>query len=118
MQAAKTFISICTRMQRNRRLLCWFISTVERGFAAKSLKATEAFRAWISAGFSIVTVEYRLTGDATAPAAVEDVRCSLAWVKSNAPIHHLDANRVVVYGTSAGGHLALMAGMLPAGNDN
>jgi acetyl esterase/lipase len=75
------------------------------------------FRAWLSAGFSVVTVEYRLTGDATAPAAVEDVRCSLAWVKSNAAAHHLDASRVVVYGTSAGGHLALMAGMLPAGND-
>ena len=75
------------------------------------------FRAWLSAGFSVVTVEYRLTGDAPAPAAVEDVRCSLAWVKSNAAKYSFDPSRVVAYGTSAGGHLALMAGMLPRGND-
>ncbi len=75
------------------------------------------FRAWIAAGFSVVTVEYRMTDVATAPAAVQDVRCSLAWVKSNAAKYRFDANRVVAYGTSAGGHLAMMAGMLPAGND-
>jgi acetyl esterase/lipase len=75
------------------------------------------FRAWLAAGFSVVTVEYRLTGDATAPAAVQDVRCSLAWVKANAHTYNFDPSRVVPYGTSAGGHLALMAGMLPPGND-
>jgi len=75
------------------------------------------FRAWLAAGFSVVTVEYRMTDVATAPAAVQDVRCSLAWVKANAAKYNFDPNRVVAYGTSAGGHLALMAGMLPADND-
>jgi acetyl esterase/lipase len=75
------------------------------------------FRAYLAAGFSVVTVEYRLTDVATAPAAVQDVRCSMAWVKANAEKFHFDTSRVVVYGTSAGGHLALMAGMLPEKND-
>lgn len=75
------------------------------------------FRAYLAAGFSVVTVEYRLTDVATAPAAVQDVRCALSWVKANAKIYDFDAKRVVPYGTSAGGHLALMAGMLPKRND-
>ena len=75
-----------------------------------------SFRPLIDMGFSIVSVDYRLTGVALAPAAVQDVRCSLAWVKQNAAQYHFDVNRIVAYGTSAGGHLALMAGFLPAGN--
>jgi acetyl esterase/lipase len=74
------------------------------------------FRAYLAAGFSVVTVEYRLTDVARAPAAVQDVRCALSWVKTNAKAYGFDAKRVVPYGTSAGGHLALMAGMLPKGN--
>ncbi len=74
------------------------------------------FRAYLAAGFSVVTVQYRLSDTASAPAAVQDVRCALSWVKTNARAYGLDAERVVPYGTSAGGHLALMAGMLPEGN--
>jgi acetyl esterase/lipase len=75
------------------------------------------FRAYLAVGFSVVTVEYRLTDVAPAPAAVQDVRCALSWVKANAKAYGFDAKRVVPYGTSAGGHLALMAGMLPKAND-
>ena len=75
-----------------------------------------AFRALLGMGFSVVSIDYRLTGIALAPAAVQDVRCSLAWIKKNAAEYHLDASRIVAYGTSAGGHLALMAGFLPPKN--
>jgi acetyl esterase/lipase len=74
------------------------------------------FRALLGMGFSVVSVDYRLTGVALAPAAVQDVRCSLAWVSKNAAQYHFDTTRIVAYGTSAGGHLALMAGFLPPGN--
>lgn len=75
------------------------------------------FRSYLAAGFSVVTVQYRLTDVAPAPAAVQDVRCALSWVKANAKTYGFDTKRVVTYGTSAGGHLALMAGMLPKKND-
>lgn len=75
------------------------------------------FRPLINMGFSVVSVDYRLTGVAKAPAAVEDVRCSLAWVAKNAAQYHFDTSRIVAYGTSAGGHLALMAGYLPASKE-
>ena len=78
------------------------------------------FRAWLAAGFSVVNVEYRLIDtvpSAVAPAAVQDVGCVLAWVKKNAATYNFDASRVVTYGTSAGGHLALLAAVLPRDND-
>jgi acetyl esterase/lipase len=75
-----------------------------------------AFRALLGMGFSVVSVDYRLTGVAPAPAAVQDVRCSLAWVAKNAAQYHFDTSHIVAYGTSAGGHLALMAGFLPSAN--
>jgi len=78
------------------------------------------FRAWLAAGFSVVNVEYRLIDtvpSAVAPAAVQDVGCMLAWIKQNAAKYHLDPNRIVTYGTSAGGHLALLAAVLPKNND-
>lgn len=73
-----------------------------------------SFRSFLAMGFSVLSVDYRLTPVAPAPAAVQDARCALAWVKQNAAKYNFDLNRVVVYGTSAGGHLALMSGMMPA----
>ena len=69
---------------------------------------------FFAAGMSVVTVEYRNAKDAPAPAAVQDVRCALAWVKKNAAKYNFDPNKVVTYGGSAGGHLALMAAYAPA----
>lgn len=63
-------------------------------------------------GFSVINVEYRLARVALAPAAVEDCRLALRWVLKNAKTHNFDVDRIVVTGGSAGGHLALMTGML------
>jgi len=58
-------------------------------------------------------VEYRLAGVSLAPAAVEDCRCALRWVIAHAKDYKFDANRIVLMGHSAGGHLSLITGMLP-----
>jgi len=77
----------------------------------------QPFQSLLDMGFSVVNVEYRLTPEAPAPAAVQDARCALAWVKKNRRQFHFDKSRVVVYGTSSGGHLALMVAMLPRPSD-
>ncbi|HEY0681305.1 MAG TPA: alpha/beta hydrolase [Steroidobacter sp.] len=77
----------------------------------------KGFSAYLDAGFSVVTVQYRLAGIATAPAAVQDVRCVISWVGKHADRFGFDTKRIVVTGSSAGGHLALMAGMLTNDND-
>ena len=75
------------------------------------------FRPYLAAGMSVATVQYRLAGEAHAPAAVQDARCALHWVSANAAEYGFDTSRIIVSGTSAGGHLALMAGLLPPDND-
>jgi acetyl esterase/lipase len=74
----------------------------------------QAFRGLLAAGMSVVTAEFRNAKDAPAPAAIEDVRCAMAWVKKNAAKYNFDTNRVVMYGLSSGGQLALMGALAPA----
>lgn len=74
--------------------------------------AVPYFMPWIARGWNVINVEYRMSGTAPAPAAVQDARCALRWVYRNAKQFHLDSSRIIVTGHSAGGHLALMAGML------
>jgi acetyl esterase/lipase len=69
---------------------------------------------FIDMGWNVVNVEYRLLNVAPAPAAVEDCRCALRWIYQHAKEYNIDTNRLVVSGNSAGGHLALMVGMVPA----
>lgn len=73
-----------------------------------------AFLPYLETGWSVVNVEYRLARVSLAPAAVEDCRCALRWVIRNAKQYNFDTNKIVVTGHSAGGHLALTTGMLPA----
>jgi acetyl esterase/lipase len=69
---------------------------------------------YLAMGFSVVNVDYRVARVALAPAAVEDARCALRWVVRHAPQYGLDRSRMVMVGSSAGAHLALMAAMAPA----
>jgi acetyl esterase/lipase len=70
---------------------------------------------FIAMGYSVVNVEYRLANVSLAPAAIEDCRCALRWVIAHAKDYNFDITRVVVSGSSAGGHLALTTGMIPSG---
>lgn len=69
---------------------------------------------FVDMGMAIVNVEYRMASAAPAPAAIEDCRCALRWVVRNAERLKIDPSRIVVAGASAGGHLALMTGMVGA----
>ena len=73
-------------------------------------------------GFAMASIEYRLTPSITFPANVEDVRTAVRWLKANAAAHALDPDRICLWGTSAGGHLAAVAGLAPRrtfeGTDN
>ncbi len=68
---------------------------------------------FLTQGWSIVNVEYRIGTVALAPAAVEDVRCALRWVFSQASKYQFDPDKIVVIGGSAGGHLATLCSILP-----
>jgi acetyl esterase/lipase len=82
--------------------------------------ATLFFLPYLEMGWNVVNVEYRMASNSLAPAAVEDCRCALRWVVRNAKQYNVDVNKIVLTGHSAGGHLALISGMLPneTGLDN
>lgn len=69
-------------------------------------------RALKAAGLNcaIVSINYRLTSEKSWPAQIYDCKAALRWVKANAKKHHLDAERIVVWGASAGGHLVTFMG--------
>jgi acetyl esterase/lipase len=79
-------------------------------------ESQSGFSTFFKAGFAVANIEYRLTGQATAPAAIEDTRCALIYLIKNAKALNIDVNKIVIMGGSAGGHLALMGGLL--GNDH
>ena len=66
-------------------------------------------------GFAMASIEYRLTPSITFPANVEDVRTAVRWLRANARSLALDPDRICLWGTSAGGHLAAVAGLAPRG---
>jgi acetyl esterase/lipase len=70
------------------------------------------FSTFFKAGFAVANIEYRLTPQATAPAAVEDTRCALIYLIQHAKALNIDVDRIVIMGGSSGGHLALMGGLL------
>lgn len=71
---------------------------------------------YVARGWVVININYRLAGEAVAPAAIEDCREALHWVVQHANELQIDTSRIVVSGESAGGHLALMTGLLQAGD--
>jgi acetyl esterase/lipase len=59
-------------------------------------------------GYVAATISYRFTSDAPFPAAVEDAKCAVRWLRANAKKLGVNPDRIAVAGGSAGGHLALM----------
>jgi len=68
---------------------------------------------FVEHGFVVANVEYRLAQSATAPAAVSDVLQAAKWFRDRAADYKVDPNQIIVTGSSAGGHLAMMVGMAP-----
>lgn len=62
-------------------------------------------------GYVAATLNYRLVPDAVYPNAMQDVRCALAFLRTNAVEYGLDPARIAVVGYSSGGHLASMLGV-------
>lgn len=61
------------------------------------------------AGYTCLACEYRLSGEATWPAQIDDVHTALAYLHDHAESLGVNRGRIAVSGNSAGGHLALLA---------
>ena len=63
-----------------------------------------------SAGFFCVSIDYRLSPQHLFPAHLHDCKAAVRWLRVHAPELGVDAERVGVWGGSAGGHLAALLG--------
>ena len=62
-------------------------------------------------GYVAVTVTYRLAPKHPFPAAVNDVKAAVRWLRANAERLKIDPDRIGTLGDSAGGHLAQFLGV-------
>lgn len=73
-------------------------------------QAQQMFRPLTDAGYTVFAVRHGSSPKFSIPEAVEDVRRSVRFIRSNASRFAVDPNRLGVFGMSAGGHLSLMLG--------
>ncbi|MFZ4573421.1 MAG: alpha/beta fold hydrolase [Phycisphaerales bacterium] len=59
-------------------------------------------------GITVVSVEYRLSGQAIFPAQIEDVKGAVRYLRAHAAQFNIDPTRIGAWGSSAGGHLAAL----------
>lgn len=74
---------------------------------------------WLaSEGYVAVSINYRLAPAATFPAQLDDVQAAVAWLRDPAQLatFEIDPARIGVFGASAGGNLAALAGATGSGD--
>jgi acetyl esterase/lipase len=61
-------------------------------------------------GYVAVSAEYRLSLEAAYPAAVQDLKGAIKWMRANAKKYGIDTTKIAALGCSAGGQLAALLG--------
>jgi acetyl esterase/lipase len=65
---------------------------------------------YLSDGYAVASIDYRLSQHALFPAQIEDCKAAVRWLRANAEKYNLDPGRFGAWGASAGGHLAALLG--------
>jgi acetyl esterase/lipase len=60
-------------------------------------------------GYAVISINYRLSGEAKFPAQIQDVKAAIRFIRANADKYALKADKIAVWGGSAGGHLSALA---------
>jgi acetyl esterase/lipase len=89
-----------------RPVLVWIHGGAFRGGDKKGT----IFLPFLELGYVVVSINYRLSPDAPFPAQVEDCKAAIRWLRANARKYYIDPDRIGVWGSSAGGHLAAFLG--------
>jgi acetyl esterase/lipase len=71
---------------------------------------TTGFDQLLAEGYAVAAVNYRLSGEAEFPAAIDDVKAATRWLRANAAEYNLDTDNFGAWGASAGGNLVALLG--------
>lgn len=80
----------------------WYLS--DKDFGTRPI-----FRQLTALGHVVMDVAYRLCPEVDIYDMVGDVKRAVVWMKTNAEQYHVNPDRIVLAGASAGGHLSLLA---------
>lgn len=61
-------------------------------------------------GFAVACINYRLSNESIFPSQIHDVKAAIRFMRANAAGYGIDPKRIGLWGSSAGGHLAALAG--------
>jgi acetyl esterase/lipase len=88
-------------------LIVWVHGGAWRGGSREGvdLKGLTAF------GWAVASVDYRLSTQAKFPAQIHDIKAAVRYLRAHAADLGLPADRFVIAGSSAGGHLAAVVGV-------
>jgi acetyl esterase/lipase len=64
----------------------------------------------LSAGYALASVNYRLSGEAVFPALIHDIKASIRFLRGNAKKYGYRSDKIIIWGSSAGGHLVALVG--------
>ena len=79
----------------------------EKGNRTNHARVAQALAA---RGFVAATISYRLSGESPFPAAIQDCKAAVRFLRANASEYGIDSDHIGAIGLSAGGHLtALLA---------
>jgi acetyl esterase/lipase len=86
------------------------------GWQSGHTRQSGAFSSWpdvlaslAARGYVVASVEYRLSAEARFPAAEQDVKAAIRWLRTHASTYGIDKSRGLIWGASAGGQLAALA---------
>ncbi|MEE8414581.1 MAG: alpha/beta hydrolase [Dehalococcoidales bacterium] len=61
-------------------------------------------------GYVFASINYRLSHEAIFPAQIHDCKAAIRWLRAHSKEYYIDPERIGVWGSSAGGHLAALLG--------
>lgn len=71
----------------------------------------QLFEHFAREGIAVASIEYRFISEAIFPAQIRDVNTAIRWLRAHADEYGLDPDAIGTWGTSAGGHLAVLTGV-------
>ncbi len=63
-------------------------------------------------GYAMASVEYRLSTEARFPAMIFDIKAAIRFLRSQSKHYGYRKDKITIWGSSAGGHLAALVGTI------
>jgi acetyl esterase/lipase len=101
----KLFLDLYTPTTKNPYLIVWV-----HGGAWHSGSKDSPPLGLLGAGYALASVDYRLSSEAPFPAMIHDIKASIRFLRANAKRYGFRSDKIIIWGSSAGGHLAALVG--------